>query len=490
MLSSNMIERLVEGVFRIDVNRAMSSANNLIDYYERKEEELFLKKVESRYPDYFEKRASSRQLIRELYANGTLEHGVDYGAIVERSRIKIETKPLFTGKKLPEFEVRDRGLGYANYVEEKLHIVLFAFPLRESDEFLLIGHRMHPGLEADNRNFSTVYGRLKNESLWKVEIPTNLRLGLGLIYAFMICCALLASIIIARQISLPIVSIAAATRKIADGDLNAKIDISARGEMGVLIDSFNQMTSELKDLQGKLLHTQRMAAWQEVAKRLAHEIKNPLTPIQLSAERILRRLDKPNRGDLSRVLRTGATTIIEQVATLRQMVEEFANFARLPIARTIRGNLDEMISESVHLFRGIPGVSLELSLSGKLPPVELDKNLVIGMINNLVKNAVEAIQHMDSPPSPGRIRITTEVIKQANRNYVSLSVEDNGPGVETGLDEQIFEPYFSTKGEHGSGLGLALVERAVTEHDAKIHVGKSESLGGARFRIMFRVVEG
>lgn len=490
MLSSNMIERLVEGVFRIDVNRAMSSADKLITYYESKEEKQFLRKVESTYPDYFQNRRSSRQLVRELYGNGTLQQGVDYASLVQRNRVILETKPLFEGNKLPEFSVRDRGVGYSKYYRDKLHVILFAFPLKGRDEFLVLGHRLHPGLEADNRNFDTVYSRLRNESLWKVEIPTNLRLGLGLIYAFMICCALVASIFIARQISLPIVSIAAATRKIADGDLDTKIDIHATGEMGVLIDSFNQMTSELNDLQGKLLHTQRMAAWQEVAKRLAHEIKNPLTPIQLSAERILRRLDKPNPGDLSRVLRTGATTIIEQVATLKQMVEEFANFARLPSARTVRGNLDEVISESVHLFRGIPGISLELSLSGKLPPVELDKNLVIGMINNLIKNAVEAIQSVPEPPRTGKIRITTDILKQANRRYVTLSVEDNGPGVDAGFDEKIFEPYFSTKGEHGSGLGLAVVERAVTEHDAKIHVGKSDSLGGAEFKIMFRVAEG
>ncbi len=489
LLSSNTIERVVEGVFRIDVNRAMSSAHNIITYYDNLEEARFLSKIKARYKDNFENKKGHVSLIHQLYREGTLESGMDYAALVQQGKIRYETKPLFSKEKLPEFKVRDRGIGYAMYSNSKLDLVLFAFPLKQENDFLLLGHRLHPGMESHSNNFNTVYGRLQNESLWKVEIPTNLRLGLGLIYAFMIGSALIVSIIIARQISLPIVSIAAATREIADGNLDTRIEINATGEMGVLIDSFNQMTMELKDLQARLLHTQRMAAWQEVAKRLAHEIKNPLTPIQLSAERILRRLDRPNPGDLTRVLRTGANTIIDQVATLKQMVEEFANFARMPGARPVLSNIEEIVSESIHLFRGISGISIELAQSGKLPVIMVDKNLIIGMINNLIKNAVEAIRDMpeDLKPNAGKVRISTKLHKEGSRKYVALVVEDNGPGVEEGLDEQIFEPYFSTKGEHGSGLGLAVVERAVTEHDARIQVGKSDALGGARFQILFKI---
>ncbi|MCB1167036.1 MAG: HAMP domain-containing protein, partial [Leptospiraceae bacterium] len=321
------------------------------------------------------------------------------------------------------------------------------------------------------------------------KIPYNLRLGLAIAYALMITLALGVAIVLARQISHPIVSLAAATRSVTLGKLDTRLDIRAEGELGILIDSFNQMTEELQTLRGRLLHSQRVAAWQEVARRLAHEIKNPLTPIQLSAERMLRRLDRPERGNLDEIVRSSGVTILEQVNVLKHLVEEFSNFARMPAPRLELSSLLELLRESTEAYTNLGDIEFELRISPDLPDLYLDRNLVIGMLNNLVQNAVDAVRsHVQESEEAGRARILVSAAPhlQAGKRYVQLAIEDSGPGIEEEFREQIFEPYYTTKGEKGNGLGLALVERAVLDHNARIYVTGS-SLGGAAFRVFFPV---
>src|SRR5690606_11743805 len=161
----------------------------------------------------------------------------------------------------------------------------------------------------------------------------------------------------------------AATRAGTDGKLDTRIDLRAEGEIGILIESFNSMTEELQTLRSRLLHSLRVGAWQEVARRLAHEIKNPLTPIQLSSERMLRKLDRGNRDDLDDVVRTGANTIIEQVNVLKHLLEEFSNFARLPSPRPELVQIGPLIQESAELFRNIPGFDIEVRIMDNLPDI-------------------------------------------------------------------------------------------------------------------------
>lgn len=345
----------------------------------------------------------------------------------------------------------------------------------------------NPQYKADIRKFERVRENLTNRTAWKERIPSRLRLGLGLIFIFMICASLVGAVWIARQISTPIVTIAAATREVTDGRLDTRIELQADGELGILIDSFNQMTAELQSLRTRLLHSQRVAAWQEVAKRLAHEIKNPLTPIQLSADRMIRRLEHPEKGELQNIVSSGARTIREQVQVLKSMVEEFADFARMPEPRPTLQSIDAIAGECGGLYQSVPGVKMEMRLAGNLPDIALDKNMIVGMINNLIKNALEAIGGQNPEnDEPGRILVSTALHTQAGRKFVMLRVEDSGPGIDEGMKDRVFEPYYSTKGEHGSGLGLALVERTVLEHNARITVSRS-SLGGAEFRILFPI---
>lgn len=495
LISANNVDTVLESLFSLNVARGVEGAERLIQRYERDAAtDLYVDLLRAE-PGLSAGVNDAAVAVDRLARAGALDGERDYagvyrgGKIVQQSRNLVSTGALelfgeqgaFAGASTePDAFVRAR-LREADYA-------LLRFPLTGGDGWMIVGRRLHPGLEKERRDFEQVYASFQDESFWQERAPGTLRLGLALLYIFMICAALMLSILIARQISMPIVALAAATRQVTDGDLEARIETHAVGELGVLIDSFNQMTAELRSLRARLLHSQRLAAWQEVARRLAHEIKNPLTPIQLSADRMLRRLDHPERGDVKNVVRSGCATIIEQVKVLKRLVEEFANFARLPKARLSPQSVDAIVTEAVHGFQGaIPGIQLDMHLSGNLPDIAIDKTILIGMINNLVKNAAEAIYSIPSEArrAPARILISTELVRQGARQFVTLKVEDTGPGVDEALLDRIFEPYFSTKSGYGTGLGLSLVERAALEHDARLMVTRSE-LGGAAFSVWFR----
>ncbi|MBI3394248.1 MAG: HAMP domain-containing protein, partial [Spirochaetia bacterium] len=317
-ISSNMVERLVDIFFGLDVVGAFDSADRVMDRYRRVETERFYNDLKQARPDLFQSPAMTAALGASLFAGTALNIKEDYAAFVIADNVSYESRPLLAHRLLPKFE----AVGGTPEGAVEIHVDgsdygLIRLPLAGKGEYLVLGRRISRGVESDIDKFNMVRERLRAESGWRNKVPSTLRLGLGLIYVFMICAALLIAIVIARQISNPIVSLAAATRAVSDGRLDTRLDIKASGEMGILIDSFNQMTQELVSLRANLLHSQRVAAWQEVAKRLVHEIKNPLTPIQLSADRMLRWLDHPEKGSIEKIVRGGATTIGQQVNVLK-----------------------------------------------------------------------------------------------------------------------------------------------------------------------------
>lgn len=495
LISANNVDTVLESLFSLNVARGVEGAEQLIEYYEETAAADLYADLARVEPGLGAGVLNPAALTDRLARAGALSGERDYVGVYRGGKMVQQSRNLVSTGALELFGEQGAFAGAsadpAAFVRARLRdadYALFRFRLQSGDGWMIVGRRLHPGLEKDRRDFELVYASFQDESFWQERAPGTLRLGLALLYIFMICAALMLSILIARQISMPIVALAAATRQVTDGDLEARIETHAVGELGVLIDSFNQMTAELRSLRARLLHSQRLAAWQEVARRLAHEIKNPLTPIQLSADRMLRRLDHPERGDVKNVVRSGCATIIEQVKVLKRLVEEFANFARLPKARLSPQSIDAIVTEAVHGFQGaIPGIQLDMHLSGNLPDIAIDKTILIGMINNLVKNAAEAIYSIpaESRRAPARILISTELVRQGARQFVTLKVEDTGPGVDEALLDRIFEPYFSTKSGYGTGLGLSLVERAALEHDARLMVTRSE-LGGAAFSVWFR----
>ena len=224
-----------------------------------------------------------------------------------------------------------------------------------------------------------------------------------------------------------------------------------------------------------LVRTQRVAAWRDVARRLAHEIKNPLTPIQLSAERMNRHF--AGAPEATRALVDECTTaIVAEVESLKALVDEFAQFARMPAPRAVPSNLNAVLTETLALYNGVvTGTVIEPELAPGLPPVRLDVEQIRRVVINLVDNALEAIAG-----APGG-RIVVQAQHDAANAVARIVIADNGPGLPAGDREKLFMPYYSTK-RRGSGLGLAIVRRIVGEHGGSIEVGDNVPKG-SRFVI-------
>jgi len=222
-----------------------------------------------------------------------------------------------------------------------------------------------------------------------------------------------------------------------------------------------------------LLHAQKQAAWREVARRVAHEIKNPLTPIALSAERIHRHLSRGSTPDSAslEIIRNCADTINNAVETVRSLVDEFSVLARFPASHPLPSNLNNLVESALLLFNGrLEGIHVQTHLASNLPPVMADPEAIKRAVANLVDNAAEALQ--DSRLK--EITISTALV--ASREAVELSVSDTGHGVSREVKERLFLPYFSTK-QRGTGLGLAIVSRIVEDHNGSIRVEENKPVG-------------
>jgi nitrogen fixation/metabolism regulation signal transduction histidine kinase len=243
------------------------------------------------------------------------------------------------------------------------------------------------------------------------------------------------------------------------------------------------------------LAAQRAAAWSEVARRMAHEIKNPLTPIQLSAERIAKNFRRGANGDqsgagngqkgdadgererLARVVDECSTTITREVAGLKAMVDEFSRFARLPHARLEVADLNEVVRQSIALYEDrLDGARIDAHLAHRLPPAMLDAEQLRRVFVNLIDNALEALTGIE-----GERRITVATAHDPRRGLLLAEVTDTGHGIPRADFTRLFQPYFSTR-SRGTGLGLAIVQRIIADHGGRIRA-ESNHPSGAKFII-------
>ncbi len=223
-----------------------------------------------------------------------------------------------------------------------------------------------------------------------------------------------------------------------------------------------------------LLRAQKASAWQEVARRIAHEIKNPLTPISLCADRIARQLLRVQLPDESRAILEECTLIIQQeVQTVKTLVDEFSQFSRFPTAQPVQADLNEIVESARNVFAGrLDSIEVSVSLDRSISPVLADRELLKRVIVNLIDNAAEAM-------TDSHVRKLEIATSQPSPDVVELCVTDTGCGVSRADKEKLFLPYFSTK-ERGTGLGLAIVSHIVTEHHGRVRVEDNHP-NGARF---------
>jgi nitrogen fixation/metabolism regulation signal transduction histidine kinase len=245
------------------------------------------------------------------------------------------------------------------------------------------------------------------------------------------------------------------------------------GDIGYII-VFDDITT--------LLQAQRDAAWGEVARRLAHEIKNPLTPIQLSAERMRRRFLPTMSQTDAEIMERSTRTIVQQVESMQQMVNAFSEYARAPEMSVTHFNLNQLVSEVVDLYRSHhTHPEMKLDLDERLERLEADRSRVRQILNNLITNALEALEGVANP----RLEISTKLEAGGDVAYAVVTVCDNGPGFQRELLSRVFDPYVTSK-QKGTGLGLAIVKKIVEEHGGRIDADNRPE-GGARVRVVLPV---
>ena len=228
-----------------------------------------------------------------------------------------------------------------------------------------------------------------------------------------------------------------------------------------------------------LLTAQRNAAWGEVARRLAHEIKNPLTPIQLSAEQLRRKLLPGLDSEHARLLERATHTIVQQVDAMKQMVNAFSDYARAPEVQLAQFSLNQLGAEVVELYRlQDPGVTIALELDPQLPEIEADRGRVRQILANLLSNGIEALAGV----AGAAITVRTRWLRTVKPAQAEITVSDNGPGFREDILSRAFEPYVTSKAR-GTGLGLAIVQRIVEEHGGRISA-ENLAAGGARIRVL------
>ncbi len=289
--------------------------------------------------------------------------------------------------------------------------------------------------------------------------------------------------------------LATINERLSDGRLDWREQIELLSESGkrVLMCACTTLPSETGGAPGvvlvfdditTLLQAQRDAAWGEVARRLAHEIKNPLTPIQLSAERMRRKfLGSMNAAD-AQILERATHTIVAQVDAMKQMVNAFSEYARAPDMHVSRFDLNQLITEVVDLYRvQASAAELKLNLDAHLPEVAADRVRIRQILNNLLTNSLEALEGKVG----ARIDIQTHVAEDSGQLQAAIIVADNGPGFQRELIGTVFDPYVTSKPK-GTGLGLAIVKKIVEEHGGRIEADNPRT-GGARVRILLPLGE-
>jgi nitrogen fixation/metabolism regulation signal transduction histidine kinase len=303
-------------------------------------------------------------------------------------------------------------------------------------------------------------------------------LGFGVLLAFTVLLAVIVGILVVRPLIKRLDRLAAATRPVAEGDLSVRVDDPGRDEIGALARAFNQMLEQVGRSRARIEFLKRVGEWQQMARRLAHEIKNPLTPIQLAVEECHRRYPGDDTS-YKRLLQTTLDIVVEEVQSLRRLVGEFAEFARLPQADLRKGDLREFLAEQEpRLLRdevagAVDSVALELDVPDEEMPLALDRTMLYRVLSNLVENAAQA----SASQGAGHVKVS------ATRDLDScfLEVEDDGPGIPEAMRQSVFDPYMTTK-KDGTGLGLTIVKKVIIDHGGQIDVDASP-LGGARFRI-------
>lgn len=310
------------------------------------------------------------------------------------------------------------------------------------------------------------------------EFQRYYKIGLWLFYLYfafpIFLLSILLGILLGDEITGPIISLEEATHRIAEGDYSFRILHRERGELSYFVSSFNSMLAELEKSRTKTLQTEKVTAWQEIAQRMAHEIKNPLTPIKLSAQRILRK-HQSNPEELGIIIEPAIKSIITEVDNLTRLLSEFRDFSRQPSPSIQQVNIIGILHEVMQIHRNNDKrIPIEIVTNEEDVIALIDKDQIKRVFTNLVKNALDAIE--DS----GNVFIRVDLVRKGNKQYCRIQVQDTGSGIGEEFHNKVFNPYFTTK-DHGTGLGLPIVERIIFDHNGQIWFESESGMGTTFF---------
>jgi two-component system, NtrC family, nitrogen regulation sensor histidine kinase NtrY len=373
-----------------------------------------------------------------------------------------------------------RPLGEAEEGEGPAIVATFATPnarfaeMEEAQAFVQAYHQLerHHREEYVDRTYSLAFGSL---------------------FGLLILLAVGAGLVVARPVVRRVAALAAATRPVAAGDLSVRVVVTGEDEVSDLGRAFNRMLEELERSRARVEFLRRMSEWQQMARHLAHEIKNPLTPIQLAVQECHRRYAGDD-GGYRRILQTTLEVVEEEVGTLRRLVGEFASFARLPRAELEPADLGEFLNEQrEHFFASRAGgrpsgedaellsrVDVRFDVPAEALPAVLDREMLHRVLTNVVQNAAQALRDARGKAASGVLGRIVVSVRREGGFYV-VDVDDDGPGIASEVREVLFDPYVTTKRD-GTGLGLTIVKKIIVDHGGTIEALDSP-LGGARFSI-------
>lgn len=309
-----------------------------------------------------------------------------------------------------------------------------------------------------------------------VEIQRQIRSAALVGGAVGVVLAILLSGWAAARVTRPVEQLATAARQVAAGDWHTQVAVTSADELGELAESFNRMTNELLQQKEQLVRSERVAAWRELARRLAHELKNPLFPLQLTVENLLRARQQ-NPGQFEEIFKESASTLLAEITNLKAIVSRFSEFSRMPQPQFQRVELNELVESVARLFQAQltspdrPRTECKLEMAEAIPPIAADPELLHRALSNLVLNA------MDAMPQGGKLTIRT----RREGEWTVLEVADTGTGLTPEECERLFTPYYTSKAR-GTGLGLAIVQSIVSDHGGRISM-HSEAGRGSTFVI-------
>lgn len=490
LVASGLLTNSVNNWFSIQVEQSLKDALEVAQAYYQ-DQQAHIQQSGQAIGDEIVRRnllSPRREIaLRETLERKRVEHGL--GAIEvwspQMELLASATDPHFPEGELgrpmePVLEQAIAGVQELSFETTSFgKLMLIAVPIASSSaavasdtntaNAIVVAYRIFPeSVVAQGEAIVSSYEDYRQLKAFKNPIKTAYIVSFAVIAMAILFSAAWFGVYLARRITVPIEKLAEGTKAVAAGNLSVHIDAKADGEMGTLVESFNTMANDLRVSNAELIKAQKVAAWREVAQRMAHEIKNPLTPIQLSAQRLRKKALEGSDG-IQQMVQDATGIIINEVQSLMRLVDSFSTFARMPEPVMAEASLHDVIRDVSMLYTTAQrDVVVNHSLDDAVPPIFIDREQMKRVFVNLFENAIEAMDHK------GQIWVRTRY--DAQQRKVHVEVEDEGKGIREEDRDRLFLPYFSNT-KNGTGLGLAIVNRIITDHHGQIRVVSNGSIG-------------